>query len=55
MPGVVQVTLRCLWWWSDADARRLTEGAGFIDVSGSALPVATKEHVFRGTRPADIG
>jgi len=43
------------WWCSDADARRLMEGAGFIDVSVSVLPVVTKEHVFRGTKPADVG
>ena len=42
-------------WWSDADARRLMEGAGFVDVTLSVLPVATKEHVFRGTKPAGIG
>jgi SAM-dependent methyltransferase len=43
------------WWWSDADARRLMEGAGFVDVAVSVLPVSTKEHVVRGTKPADIG
>lgn len=42
------------WWWTDADARWLMEGAGFVDVTVSVLPVATKEHVFRGTKPADI-
>jgi ubiquinone/menaquinone biosynthesis C-methylase UbiE len=42
------------WWWSDADARRLMEGAGFVDVALSVLPLATKEHVFRGTKPAGI-
>ena len=26
-----------------------------LDVTLSVLPVATKEHVFRGTKPADIG
>jgi len=40
------------WWWSDADARRLMEDAGFVDVSVTVLPVVTKEHVFRGTKPA---
>jgi SAM-dependent methyltransferase len=42
------------WWWTDADAQRLMEGAGFVDVAVSILPVGTKEHVFRGTKPAGI-
>jgi len=42
------------WWWSDADARRLMEGVGFVDVTLAVLPLATKEHVFRGTKPASI-
>ena len=42
------------WWWSDADAQRLMEGVGFVDVALAVLPLATKEHVFRGTKPAGI-
>jgi ubiquinone/menaquinone biosynthesis C-methylase UbiE len=38
------------WWWSDSDARRLMERAGFGDVS--VLSVGTKEHLVRGTKPA---
>jgi len=42
------------WWWSDADARRLMEEAGFVDVAVSVLSVGTKEHLVRGTKPAGI-
>lgn len=39
------------WQWSEADARRLMQGAGFVDVAVSVLPVATKEQLVRGTKP----
>ena len=39
------------WWWSDADAQRLMESAGFVDVTLAVLPLTTKEHVFRGIKP----
>lgn len=38
-----------------ADARRLMEEAGFVDVAVSVLPVSTKEHLVRGSKPAGIG
>ena len=41
------------WQWSDADARRLIEGAGFVDVAVSVLPAGPKEQLVRGTKPAD--
>ena len=42
------------WQWSDADARRLMEGAGFVDISVSVLHAGPKEQLVRGTKPADI-
>jgi len=42
------------WQWSDAGARRLMEGAGFVDVALSVLSVVTKEQLVRGTKPAGI-
>lgn len=42
------------WQWSDADARRLMETAGFVDVVASFLPVGPKEQLVRGTKPAGV-
>ena len=40
------------WYWSDADARRMAEEAGLVDVSISRLPVFSKPLVVRGAKPA---
>jgi ubiquinone/menaquinone biosynthesis C-methylase UbiE len=39
------------WQWSDADAARIMEVAGFADVAVSVLPVFSKAKLVRGTRP----
>jgi SAM-dependent methyltransferase len=41
-----------MWLWSDADARRMAEEAGFVDVTVSLLPVFSKPLTVRGVRPA---
>ena len=41
-----------LWYWSDADARRMAEEAGFVDVTVSVLPVFSKPLTVRGAKPA---
>ena len=41
-----------MWRWSDADARRMAEEAGFVDVTVSLLPVFSKPLTVRGVRPA---
>jgi SAM-dependent methyltransferase len=40
------------WHWSDADARRMAEGAGLVDVTVSELPVFSKPVVVRGVKQA---
>jgi len=44
-----------MWHWTDADAQRLMERAGFSDVAVSVLPVFSKSQLVRGTRPASSG
>lgn len=41
-----------IWCWSDADAQRLVEEAGFTDVTVSVLPVPSKSQLVRATKPA---
>jgi SAM-dependent methyltransferase len=41
-----------MWYWSDADARRMAEEAGFVDVTVSLLPVFSKPLLVRGAKPA---
>jgi pimeloyl-ACP methyl ester carboxylesterase/SAM-dependent methyltransferase len=41
-----------VWNWSDADAQRLVEEAGFVDVDLSLLPVAYKSRLVRASKPA---
>jgi ubiquinone/menaquinone biosynthesis C-methylase UbiE len=41
-----------MWYWSDADARRMAEEAGFVDVTVSVLPVLSKPQFVRGAKPA---
>ena len=41
-----------MWYWSDADARRMAEEAGFVDVTVSLLPVFSKPLTVRGVKPA---
>ena len=41
-----------VWRWTDADAQRLVEEAGFTDVSVSVLPVLSKSQLVRAARPA---
>ena len=41
--------------WSDADAARLVEEAGFTDVTVSVLPVPSKSQLVRATKPASAG
>jgi SAM-dependent methyltransferase len=41
-----------MWYWSDADARRMAEEAGFVDVAVSLLPVFSKPLLVRGAKPA---
>jgi SAM-dependent methyltransferase len=41
-----------MWLWSDADARRMAEEAGFVDVTVSVLPVFSKPLLARGMKPA---
>ena len=40
-----------VWNWSDADAQRLVEEAGFVDVALSVLPVAYKSRLVHATKP----
>ena len=40
-----------MWLWSDADARRMAEEAGFVDVTVSELPVFSKPLTVRGVKP----
>ena len=40
-----------IWCWSDADAQRLVEEAGFTDVTVSVLPVPSKSQLVRAMRP----
>lgn len=42
------------WQWSDADARRLIQGAGFVDIVVSVLDAGPREQLVRGTKPAAI-
>jgi SAM-dependent methyltransferase len=44
-----------MWHWGDADAQRLMEQAGFVDVAVSVLPVFSKSQLVRGTKPAPSG
>ena len=44
-----------IWCWSDADAQRLVEEAGFTDVTVSVLPVQSKSQLVRATKPAPSG
>ena len=41
-----------MWYWSDADARRMAEEAGFVDVTVSVLPVFSKPQLVRAAKPA---
>lgn len=38
------------WSWSDADAQRLAEQAGFVDVAVSVLPVFSRAELVRAAR-----
>lgn len=40
-----------VWNWSDADAQRLVEEAGFVDVALSVLPVAYESRLVHATKP----
>jgi ubiquinone/menaquinone biosynthesis C-methylase UbiE len=40
------------WYWSDADARRLMEEAGFVNVAVSVVQGAGKPQLVRGVKPA---
>ncbi len=40
------------WYWSDADALRLMEEAGFADVAVSVLTAAGRPQLLRGVKPA---
>ena len=44
-----------IWCWSDADAARLVEEAGFVDVTVSVLPVLSKSQLVQCTKPAASG
>jgi SAM-dependent methyltransferase len=39
-----------IWCWSDADAQRLVEEAGFTDVTVSVLPVQSRSQLVRATK-----
>ncbi len=41
-----------MWCWSDADARRMAEEAGLVDVTVSELPVFSKPLTVRGVKLA---
>lgn len=41
-----------IWSWSDADAARLVEQSGFVDVAVSVLPVAFRSRLVRAMKPA---
>ncbi len=41
-----------MWCWSDADARRMAEEAGLVDVTVSELPVFSRPLTVRGAKPA---
>ena len=40
-----------VWNWSDADAQRLVEEVGFVDVALSVLPVAYESRLVHATKP----
>ena len=40
-----------VWNWSDADAQRMVEEAGFVDVAFSVLPVAYESRLVHATKP----
>ena len=40
-----------VWFWSDADAARIVEEAGFTDVTVSVLPVRSKSQLVHATKP----
>jgi len=40
-----------MWYWSEADARRMAEEAGLVDVTVSELPVFSKPLTVRGAKP----
>lgn len=44
-----------IWSWSDADARRLVEEAGFAEVSVSVMPVRNKARLVSAVKPAGSG
>lgn len=44
-----------IWCWSDADASRLVEEAGFTDVNLSVLPVPSKSQLIQASKPAPSG
>lgn len=44
-----------VWFWSDADAARLVEEAGFTDVTVSVLPVRSRSQLVRATKPEPSG
>ncbi len=41
-----------VWFWSDVDAARLVEEAGFTDISVTVLPVPSKSQLVRAVKPA---
>jgi SAM-dependent methyltransferase len=41
-----------VWFWSDADAARLVEEAGFTDISVTVLPVPSKSQLVRAAKSA---
>ena len=41
-----------VWRWTDADAQRLVEEAGFTDVRVSVLPVLSRSQLVRAAKPA---
>ena len=44
-----------VWNWSDAEAQRLVEEAGFVDVALSVLPVTYESRLVHATKPAAAG
>jgi arsenite methyltransferase len=43
-----------MWYWTDADARRMAEEAGLVDVTVSELPVFSRPLTIRGVKPAPL-
>ena len=43
------------WDWSDVDAARLVEEAGFVDVAVTVLPVFSKPQLVRAAKPTSSG